>query len=166
MPQSKSQSHCGRRPDQKEILRTDARFDYAEDHILTIARFFFQSFACPQSHAWLRASDIAQTAFGDEIGPIIAARLVDVLRSVREARRSVFHFNSPVCEGCAAIVSEHERRLMGALQAVCRGNAGRAQTELMMLCEGNNITQSLGAMTRLSLMLPLAQMQAEVPADV
>lgn len=166
MPQSKSQSHCGRLPDHKEILRTDAKFDYAEDHILTIARFFFQSFACPQSHAWLKASDIAQTAFGDELGPVIAARLVDVLRSVRGARRSVFHFNSPVCEGCAHIVSEHERRLMGALQAVRRGNAGREQMELMMLCEGNNITQSVGAMTRLSLMLPMVQLQAEVPADV
>ncbi|MEL6682063.1 MAG: hypothetical protein AAFQ09_05395 [Pseudomonadota bacterium] len=166
MPQSKSQSQCGRCPDSKEILRIDAGLDFAEDHILTITRFFLQSFACPQSHAWLRAYDIAQTAFGDELGPVMAARLVDVLRSVREARRSVFHFNSPICDGCATIVSEHERRLMGALQAVRRGNAGRAQTELMMLCEGNNITQCLGAMTRLSLMLPMAQMQAEVPADV
>lgn len=166
MSRSRTTTQCGRTPDHKEILRVDAGFDYAEDHILTIMRFFFQSFACPQSHAWLKAFDVAQVAFGEELGPIINTRLVDALRAIRTARRSVFHFNSPNCAGCAAIVSEHERRFMVTLHAVRLGQASRAQTELMMLCEGNDITQALGAMTRLSLMLPRADKAAEVPADV
>ena len=55
---------------------------------------------------------------------------------------------------------------MAAFRGVRLGQAGHAQTELMMLCEGNDITQAIGAMTRLSLLLPKLDAKAEAFAHV
>lgn len=147
-------AHCDRMPMPKEIMRTDAGFDPIEDHILTLARFFFQTFAIPESQSWLPGFDMAEAIFGEAEGPIIATRLLATLRAVRYARRSVYCFNSPTCEGCAAVVTEHERRFMAAFRGVRMGYLGQTRTELMMLCEGNDTTKALGAMTRLSIILP------------
>jgi hypothetical protein len=148
---------CGRLPQPKEILRSEAKLDDVEDNVLTIARYFFQSFAMPQSHAWLAGLDAAEARFDDCQGPIIAMRLLSAMRAVRCSRRSVFSFNCPTCETCMAIITEQERRFISALQAIRTGQIGRAQTELLMLCEGNDITQVMGAMTRLSIVLPVSE---------
>jgi hypothetical protein len=150
----------------KEILRADAGFDPVEDHILTLARFFFQTFAIPESQSWIPGFDMAEEIFGEAEGPIIGTRLLAALRGVRYARRSVYYFNSPTCECCAAVVTEHERRFMAAFRGVREGHLGQARTELMMLCEGNDITQALGAMTRLVMMLPRVSCKPEAKAYV
>jgi len=147
-------AHCNRLPLPKETLRSDAGFDDVEDNILTLARFYFQTFAVPHSQSWIGALDMAEAVFGETIGPMVAMRLLDALRGVRYARKSVYCFNSPTCEGCAAVVTEHERRFMAAFRGVRTGQMGQAQTEMMMLCEGNDITQAIGAMTRLAMLVP------------
>ena len=166
MPHTNAPAHCNRLPLPKEILRSEAGFDDVEDQILTLARFFFQTFAIPQSQSWMNGLDMAEAVFGETIGPMVAMRLLDALRAVRYARRAVYCFNSPTCEGCAAVVTEHERRFIAAFRGVRLGQAGHAQTELMMLCEGNDITQAIGAMTRLSLLMPKLDAQAETLAHV
>ncbi|MEJ6404806.1 hypothetical protein [Yoonia sp. 2307UL14-13] len=154
MSRTHARSCCGRLPEAKETPLAEAHFDDVEKSILAIARYFFQSFAAPQSQGWMAALDLAEATFGDLDGPIIATRLLTTMRAVRYARRSVFSFNCQSCETCAAILTEQERRLIAALQAIRGGQIGRAQTELLMLCEGNDIKQVMGAMTRLSIALP------------
>ncbi|MEJ8560489.1 hypothetical protein QTO30_04090 [Yoonia sp. GPGPB17] len=110
--------------------------------------------------------DLAEAMFGEKDGPVIALRLLDALRCMRFARKSVFCFSAPTCEGCAAIVTEHERRLMAALRGVRLGQLGRTQTELMMLCEGNDITQTVGAFARLAALLPEFEKMQDVSAYV
>ena len=166
MPHTNTSAHCNRQPLPKEILRSDAGFDDVEDNLLTLARFFFQTFAIPQSQSWMNGLDMAEATFGDTIGPMVAMRMLDALRGVRYARRAVYCFNSPTCKGCAAVVTEHERRFMAAFRGIRSGQIGHAQTELMMLCEGNDITQVIGAMTRLSLLLPPLEAKRGAPAYV
>ena len=157
MSRTHARSCCGRSPEPKEMLLAEADFDDVEKSILAIARYFFQSFAAPQSQGWMAALDLAEATFGDPDGPLIATRLLTTMRAMRYARRSLFSFNCQSCETCAAILTEQERRLITALSAVRNGQIGRAQTELLMLCEGNDITQVIAAMTRLSIALPASK---------
>ena len=166
MPHSKATNHCSRQPRPKEVLRVEAGFDYVEDNILTLARFYFQSFAVPDSQAWMHGLDLAEAMFGDKDGPVIALRLLDALRCMRFARKSVFCFSAPTCEGCAAIETEHDRRLMAALRGIRLGQFGRTQTELIMLCEGNDVTQTVGELTRLAGLLPEFENMQDVSAYV
>jgi hypothetical protein len=145
---------CKRTLQSKEIFRKDANFDKIDGELLTIARLYFQAFAIPSCHSWIGALDWAETKFGDADGPVIGARLLTALQEMRRARRSVFHFNSPVCVDCSAIVTEHERRLMAVLQAIRRHHMGAAKTEMMMLCEGNDSDDALVALERLVSSLP------------
>ena len=131
--------HCGRQPDPKDCYLSSLNLTLEEQIALTIVRYFFHSFAVPQSNAWITAMAEAEARFGYHEGPVIAARLLALLQVIRRARRSVFMFNSPTCPGCAAIATEHERRLMTALSAQRRGDVGTARLEVMMLCEGNRV---------------------------
>ncbi|MFW5654886.1 MAG: hypothetical protein ACOCYW_04470 [Roseicyclus sp.] len=144
---------CGRRPDAKDRDLRDLGLDLEEEIALNIARLFFQSFAAPESSAWMAALAEAEARFGPRDGPILAARILAALQAVRKSRRSTFLFNSPACPGCAAVATEHERRLMRALSALRRGDRGTARLEAMMLCEGNRLDAVLGALAALGAVL-------------
>ena len=154
---SKNNTNCckNREPQVREICRNSLGLDLQEDTFLTISRSFFQNYADPESQSWMSGYDISEAVFGDEIGSRIATQVFTALRSVRYSRRSVFCFNSPTCSFCTQFVTEHERRLVQALQFIRCNHMGRAQTELMMLCEGNNISQVSAALVQLSMFLPV-----------
>jgi len=135
--------HCGRQPEPKDCYLSSLNLTLEEQTALTIARYFFQSFAAPHTNAWITAMAESEARFGYREGPVIAARLLATLQVIRRARNSVFMFNSPACPGCAAIATEHERRLMTALSAHRRGDVGTARLEMMMLCEGNRVDMVL-----------------------
>ena len=145
---------CCRAPVSKEILRYNVGLDHDEDMLLTLARFYFESFAVPDTHSWMRGIDEAALHFGDDKGAIVAQRLLFALQSMRFARRSVFNFNSPTCEECSSIVTEHERRLMAAIQGVRLGWQSIVKTELMMLCEGNDTAIVEQSFVKLAAALP------------
>ncbi|MEJ6392155.1 hypothetical protein V8J82_02745 [Gymnodinialimonas sp. 2305UL16-5] len=146
-------SCCGRQPDAKEIAVEAAGLDRFEDITLQIFRYFFQAFACPQSQGWVHALEVARSACGEH-GASVAHKVLDAMRAVRTTRTSTFMFNSPSCPGCAAILSEHERRLMSALASIRRGRVAPAQLELMMLCEGNDVSGAISAFMALSDAMP------------
>ena len=145
---------CCRAPVSKEILRYNVGLDHDEDMLLTLARFYFESFAVPDTHSWMSGIDEAALHFGDDKGAIVAQRLLFALQSMRFARRSVFNFNSPTCEECSSIVTEHERRLMAAIQGVRLGWQSIVKTELMMLCEGNDTAIVEQSFVKLAAALP------------
>ena len=155
-PKSPTQSFgtCCRSTNSKETLRCNVGLDHDEDILLTLARFYFESFAVPNTHSWMRGIDEAAIHFGDDKGAIVAQRLLFALQSMRFARRSVFNFNCPTCEGCSSIVTEHERRLMVVIQGVRLGWDSTVKTELMMLCEGNDTTMVEQSFVKLAAALP------------
>jgi len=139
-------SRCGRNPHPKDCYVSDLPLTLEEQIALTIARHFFQSFAQPASYAWINAFAEAEARFGMDAGPGIAARLLAGLQAMRRARRSVFMFNSASCRGCAAIATEHERRLMLSIHALRRRRTSEARLEIMLLCEGNEVEPVLAAL--------------------
>lgn len=154
MTRPSKDSCCGRRPDAKETLVSDAGFDAHEITTLSLTRYYLQSFAMPQSHAWIGCLERAQFHYGEAQGMLLAGRLLNALRAMRYARRSTFHFNSPVCPGCSNILTEHERRLMRSLAALRRGHEGIVRTEMMMLCEGNDTAEAIATLSQVAMTLP------------
>ncbi|WP_341368193.1 hypothetical protein [Yoonia sp. BS5-3] len=134
---------CCRCPSDKEIWRSEADLDFCEETLLTLARLYFESFARPESTCWINSLMLAQAHFGPDAGPVIGVRLLNALQAMRFARHSIFSFNSVECPTCSAVLTEHERRLMAVIKATRTGQSGKAQTELMMLCEGADITNPM-----------------------
>ncbi len=147
-------TRCNRMLQSKEIYRKDFNLDATEADLLTIARFYFQSFAVPESQAWMRALSHAESEFGAIPGPAVSMGVLKAIMAIRHARHSVYCFNSPTCTDCAAIITEHERRFMTALQAMRAQKTGEARTELMMLCEGNDTAPAIEALRQLIAKLP------------
>lgn len=152
---------CGRTADEKDRLVHDLNLTLEEQITLTVARLFFQSFSTPEGYTWLAAMAEAEARFGYVDGPLIAARLLAALQVIRRSRRSTFMFNSPTCPGCAAIATEHERRLMTALSCIRRGDKGTARVEVIMLCEGHRTEMVLSALDALGRAL-----DGKLPANV
>ncbi|MCH2168977.1 MAG: hypothetical protein MK107_14740 [Oceanicola sp.] len=152
---------CGRITNGKDCFLTELSLSLEEQITLTLSRLFFQSFSEPSKCTWLTAFAEAEARFGHVMGPQVLARLLAALQAVRHARRSVFMFNNPDCPGCSRIVTEHERRLMMAIHLLRKGDSGRAQLEVMMLCEGNNVDHVMRAIMVLGRTLDEASMPDE-----
>ena len=102
--------------------------------VLVIARHYFKTFADPDGQHWMTALTAACDIFGTIDGPRASAAVLVAIQAMRQARRSVFRFNAPDCATCSAHVSDHERLLLGALQAVARGDRGTPQAVLLVEC--------------------------------
>lgn len=129
---------CGRTPTPKETTIEDAGFDPSALAVLEVARYYWQTFALPQSQSWLCALQRAETRFPGLNGVEIGLETLAAVQAMRMSRTSCFNFNNPGCPHCSRILSEHERQFMNVLQAIREGRVGAAKTHAMILCEGNN----------------------------
>ena len=166
MSPSRNGPHCQRIAGPKEISRDDACLDFSEDTLLTASRYYFQSFACPESQGWLRALSVTQIYFGDQVGPSIAVKLLTAMQAMRCTRRSMFQFNAPDCVRCSEILTEHERRFMAALQAIRFNDLNTAGLEIMLLCEGFESEHVVDTFKDLSNVLPQRARQSVGACDV
>ena len=117
---------------------------------LTVARFFFQSFSAPQLEGWTRALSGAEQMLGSKAGPEFACGVLRMVQAMRCSRKSVFHFSNPDCGHCASTLSGHERLLMHSLWACLKGRPEDAAGLAMLLCEGNDTSDLVAAMTDLA----------------
>jgi hypothetical protein len=142
-----------RQPTSKEQSLAKADFDLMELECLALIRQQLAELAwverCLQTRGsaeWTRAhktqSDLAVT--------LGVARLLD---TIRQSRTSTFVFSNPACPCCAAIVTEHEQRIINALSAARSDRRNRAVLEMMMLCEGNDIDPVMQSLDALALVL-------------
>ncbi|MFP7675190.1 hypothetical protein ACG74X_17720 [Marivita sp. S0852] len=153
---SGSCSHRPLRP--KDFHVSVVGLDHTEFQLLQIARWFFTSYSTPGT-AWVRAFVEAEDFFGRKDGPRFAYSLLCVLQVMRRTRKSTFQYSNPACPNCAVILTEVERRLFLSLSELRQGRMGRAQTELMMLCEGNGLEDILIELQALVDILPARDMR-------
>jgi hypothetical protein len=141
-----SGANCRRHASSKDVALSQSGFGGIEIGCLTVVRRFCQSFAAGPQDSWMEGFLAAEEIWGRRLGPQIAHMLMRFLREVRQSRRSVFVFSAPDCPTCAQIITEHERRLISAIQFTRQGRPEQARLQLMMLCEGrstHNIMQAL-----------------------
>ena len=79
MTKATSSKICSRQLESNEIARSCAGLDHDENTLLTLLRFFLESFAFPQSQRWVRSIDTAAHYFGADKGAIITQRLLYAL---------------------------------------------------------------------------------------
>ncbi len=107
--------------------------------MLTVLRYFLQSFTYPTSQAWMSAFEVASRHFPPQEAANLALAGLDMVQAMRVARRAGFRFSNPDCPGCRQVMSGDERQLLGALAASRRGQRSRAHTHALILCEGNDV---------------------------
>ncbi|MEM9872989.1 MAG: hypothetical protein AAF822_17275 [Pseudomonadota bacterium] len=129
---------CGRSASPKETTISEAEYDEIETTILEVARYYWQTFAIPESQSWLFALQRSESRFPGPNGAEVGLETLAAVQAMRMSRSSCFRFNNPSCAHCARIVSEHERQFMNIFQAVRAGRMGPARTHAMILCEGND----------------------------
>lgn len=136
---------CGGRPARKERYVAEMGYGVDERAILAIARHYFLTFADPASQAWMRAQMLARCTFEGDHGHKVSDAVLSFVRELRMARNSSFRFSNPDCPGCANILCECERQIMGVIIAVRRNQPSSAHGHALLLCEGNNIDGLLEA---------------------
>ncbi|BAQ67730.1 hypothetical protein NHU_00561 [Rhodovulum sulfidophilum] len=149
-----SGSGCERRLGPLDRPLAEAGYDPSEHGVLTVARYYFQSFAFPNSQAWINAFAKAESLFPPGMARAgaseIAVAVLAAVQQMRAARGSGFRFSNPDCPGCARILSPHERQFMEVLVALRRGRRSRAHAAAMLICEGNASETFLVAMSDLA----------------
>ena len=66
-----SDQNCPRQIEPNKIARSSAGFDPDEDVLLTLTRYFFESFVMPPSQSWLRVFQCAACHFGADKGAVV-----------------------------------------------------------------------------------------------
>lgn len=135
--------HSGR--DQYQ-LQDQLPFDSDEGHVLHIARLFFISFHYPTSQAWMPAIFTAEKLFDCPQGATIAARVLQVVNTVRFVRSAGFSYCDPACPDCAKYITKEERYLVAALHSARRGRMSDVRTQAMLLCQGGDHAPFLAAL--------------------
>ncbi len=137
-----------------ELLLADSGFDVIEYRLLAISRYFLVSYTKPQTAAWEIAFDLSCVDFGERDGPHVAMALVNLLRAMRESRKTTFHFNNPRCPQCAGRVCDCERHLIGAIKAARHRKIADVRMESLILCEGFDTEPLIMAINSLVALLP------------
>jgi len=144
---------CDRRLAPRDTPVAAARFDEVEQTLLTVARYYFQSFAHPATEAWVKAFALAEERFPSSAAQTkaseLAVALLAAVQAMRASRKSGFRFSNPDCPDCARILCEQERQFMEVLRALRQDARSRAHASALLLCEGNPTTAFLRAMTDL-----------------
>ncbi len=110
--------------------------DDFETGLLAVLRHFLTAFAHPESHAWQTAFRVAGERWGEARGPQIAMGLLQVLHSMRGARRSSFEFANPLCVTCRTQATGTEAAFLHMLQAMRRDRTDLARNAVLILTEG------------------------------
>lgn len=134
---SQARHNCGRPIALNEAAPLSPGLDDTEQAALDIMRFFFVSYAEPKSQGWRIAFSYATSAFGRHRGAHIACALMETVEAMSCSRRSMFCFSNPRCPKCRLLLTEPEQRLMRVLRASRHGDGTAAQTQALILCEGN-----------------------------
>ncbi|MEM8794609.1 MAG: hypothetical protein AAGE61_03495 [Pseudomonadota bacterium] len=132
----------------------DLGLDDVDKNVLTAMRFFCTSYTHPPSQAWEVAFDETVRAFGHASGPVIAYSIINLLRTLKHARTTVFKFTNPTCPCCREEITDMEMRAIKTIQALRHGDPMAAQTQAMMLCEGVAGQSLIEACTALVVLLP------------
>lgn len=114
----------------------DCGYSAEQVAVLEIMRFFFVAYSDPGRHAWETAFSHARKAFGETRGPVMAAKVLEMVQAMRYSRKSVFRFSNPYCECCRLRISNSERHMLDAVCALRRGDTVGARANALVLCEG------------------------------
>jgi|TARA_B110000003_G_C16544939_1_gene494318 hypothetical protein len=122
----------------------------SELQIVTIARYYFETFAHPEKQSWQDAIAISVKKFGNNAGPVVALSVLSFLQNIRIARSSTFQFNNPKCPACSKFLTDHERTFFNIIRSILNGDNTSAAAFATILCETNDIKKVLRSVSALT----------------
>ena len=134
------------------IEETD--FDADEIRLIEVARIYFICFSKGELPDFRTSVELCRNKLGRQNAADIAACLFNVTSAMREARSTVFQFNSSTCKHCRSKISECELQLFSVLHKFRKGDRKGAMVCAMISCEGNDMKQFLTEIEQLSGLLP------------
>ena len=121
------------------------KLEVSEFAVLTVARYYFATFAGIANNGWLDAITTSLNAFGHDEGPHASVAILSAVQTMPCARMSMFHFNSATCPQCSVFVSNHEKAFLHTIRNLGRGEEEAAAAYAFLLCEGNDTKAFLQA---------------------
>ncbi|MEO1686466.1 MAG: hypothetical protein AAFU61_01030 [Pseudomonadota bacterium] len=129
---------------------------------LDVMRFYFTSFAQPESQAWIGALEWSVATAGPTLGSRVAYQAMRLVQALRGSRTAPFRFSNPCCPTCRKIVTETERRLLMLIVHLQRNELSSAHAEAMLICEGHDAGRLLVEAETLSRILQPGAANARV----
>lgn len=119
--------------------------DQSDFSVLQATRFFFTTFSAADPNAWVSAFLSADRFFPGSDSAETMRRVLVFVEEMRRARRSLFRYSNPRCEGCAGIVTYDERLLISVVQYLRARQHSKAASSALLLCEGEQHERFLAA---------------------
>ena len=133
-----------------EETNVQAQLTDKEAKVLTIARYYFMTFANPSKQTWLNANDYAMKHFSSSNGPYASLAVLSAVQTMRQARNSTFMSNDADCKACSNYLTRNELSFITAIRCKSKGNDNGAAGHAFILCEGNDTKEFLHAIEILS----------------
>lgn len=122
-----------------------------EQDILTVSRYFFETYEAPDTQCWMRAFMESEQRFPPPFGATIAHAVhltITALHTARGGVLSYFPAQDPMADRA---VTPAERQLIEVLRAVRAEDVEKAEWSALLLCHGGDSEEFLAAMERLCL---------------
>ncbi|MEM9434635.1 MAG: hypothetical protein AAGA12_12000 [Pseudomonadota bacterium] len=129
--------------------RAPLDLDPFERAFLTIARHFISNFEEPSDQCWMQAFLESERVFPPPFGATIAHAIAIILTCVRDHRQSAFSYfrvGDPLAD---MAMTKEERYLILTLRGTRFQQKTMAQTNALLLCEGDGSSALLEAVARL-----------------
>ena len=91
---------CHQAAQEGDVSLTSLQLEATEYAILSAARFFFSSFANPETPSWMTVVIASEDFFPVKDSPRIVQAILVVVHEVRLARKSTLRFSNPHCVDC------------------------------------------------------------------
>ncbi|WP_421783972.1 hypothetical protein [Kiloniella litopenaei] len=104
------------------------RFEPSELLVLDLLRYYCQSYADPDSHAWEKAFVLGEKELGPYDGAWVVNATASYIGTIRHERKTAFEFIVSCCEVCRQQVCVTELNALWLVQAARTGNTLAMET--------------------------------------
>ena len=157
---------CHQAAQEGDVSLTSLQLEATEYAILSAARFFFSSFANPETPSWMTVVIASEDFFPVKDSPRIVQAILVVVHEVRLARKSTLRFSNPHCVDCQNNVTAEERHFISMFRKMRANGPEAAVIHAMLLCEGNQTSSLLESVTKLIQLLVMNNLKIPTLLEV
>jgi len=160
-----SKGRCHKPVQEGDVSLTSLQLEPAEYSILCASRFFFSSFANPETPSWMTVIVGSQDFFPVKESARIVQAILVVIHEVRLSRKSTLRFSNPHCLDCRNNVTFEERHFVSMIRKVYAQRPEAAITHAMLLCEGNQTTDLLRSVENLIKLINASNLKISIKSE-
>ena len=157
---------CHQAAQEGDVSLTSLQLEATEYAILSAARFFFSSFANPETPSWMTVVIASEDFFPVKDSPRIVQAILVVVHEVRLARKSTLRFSNPHCVDCQNNVTAEECHFILMFRKMSANRPEAAVIHAMLLCEGNQTSRLLDSVNKLIQLLVINNLKIPTLLEV